>query len=283
LFQEIKKIKPSIKIIFLVETNFWSTSFSSKIQKYVGKQKLFSDFVLENVLYNIRTCDKVLVHNQNLKNDLASLLLKNKIEKPICVNLYGNNFETLIEGFNQAKKYKYRDPFQIKVVVELLDESDFDSLLKNVIEKSSDKCLFFVNTKVKHKKIINLKNATITHWYKELYLNNYDYQLIYGNCNVWNKSRFIFGKILDASFFAVHTIINSKSLFDYLPKNSKKMCSFKTTKEINTLLEEKDEAAFRERLSLVSKSKETTIEEYEFSNEKSLSIIDKYIENYLVF
>jgi hypothetical protein len=106
LFQEIKKIKPSIKIIFLVETNFWSTSFSSKIQKYVGKQKLFSDFVLENVLYNIRTCDKVLVHNQNLKNDLASLLLKNKIEKPICVNLYGNNFETLIEGFNQAKKLK---------------------------------------------------------------------------------------------------------------------------------------------------------------------------------
>lgn len=283
LFDEIRKIKPEMKIIFLVETNFWNNLFSSKLYKHAGKQKLFSEFVLENILFNIKTSDKVLVHNENLKNDLQLLLIKNKIEKPICVNLFGNNFETLIEGFTQPKKYKYRDPFQIKIVVELLDESDFDSLLKNVIEKSSDKCLFFVNTKVKHTKIVNLKQATITHWYKELYLHNYDYQLIYGNCNVLNKSRFIFGKILDASFFAVHTLINSKSLFDYLPKEAKKMCSFKNTKQTIELFDEVDEKAFRERLLLVSKSKEASSQEFEFSNEESSQIIEKYIENYLNF
>lgn len=276
LFIALKKIKPSLKIIFLVDVNFWNPQFSSQIEKHKSKQQQFSSFINENIKFNIRHCDKVLVHNENLKKSLESYLSVFGDETKIETNYFVNNYDMITEGFSRQDKRHDKEDYRLNIYVELLDEKDIHSFVKNIVDKSNSKCNFYIQTneEITNPKITTKKPITITHWYKEVYSIGYDYMIIYGTATAFTKSKFLSGKIIDCAFLKCHTIINSKSIFDYLDNETKDLCSCLNAKEILKLINEETDEDYQKRLTLAKKSKTNSLK-FEIQNKTEAEI-----ENY---
>lgn len=224
LFDIIKKTNPAIKIFTVIESDFSSKSFFEDFYSNLEdpnkktKKNEIKQFVDQQILENIKRSDILICHSFLLKTKIEKYLSDNNLEIPVKKVPLLNSKALIFEGIEETvKNYQLNDPNNIKVYVDFTDTASQSKFKKNVLKNAPENVTFFSrNCNIVSPNLKTFRNCTISHFYKEIYQNSYDYYLIYGSSNEHKISQFHEGKILDFCYFGGIPVVINPNIFKSL-------------------------------------------------------------------
>lgn len=234
-FDLIREIKPSVKIVFLVEPLFTHSKFYENLfkqneiktgVKFSKDQKQSAKKIIENsIIENIDKSDRVICSHKMVFESI-----QNKFPTKNIFLLQPKNYnEIIFEGLtDHLERMEYMSLNEIRVYVHFVnDGKSREKFIHEVIEKAPDHVVFYSQSNISEPNHVKLSKSTITHFYKELFTKNFDLSIIVGDYNDYDKSSsFLEGLILDCIFMHSYPIVNNSKL---LPENLQKIPTLNNT------------------------------------------------------
>lgn len=224
LFAAIRKLNPEIKIITVVQDAYFSPLFTKRLLKSFQEKQTHTAIaeitaqITKNINSSIVNADKVIVHGEALKTALTDYLKSKKIKKkPIEIMPLFQSYSVISEGMDPEKrKNKFRDPKFINVLIDIdEDYKNVKSFLSTVVDPAKPHIRFYTyHPSIKHKKVNNLKTASLTKWYTDLFQNCFDYTVYLAEVNDFTRSTFYFGSIIDTSMMGAIPIFLNKNFHE---------------------------------------------------------------------
>lgn len=208
---EIKKINPEITIIYNVEIDFTNHDLLKELKSQLQVNVSLLEFakkIEQHQLININSADIIVTHSQHLKNKLQKSTKNKKLKVEIIPIANDQNF--IRQGLKpEMSKTIFRDSNETKVYIEFSSIEDENDFIENILDKSPDNIVFY--SRSKNNKFLKLKPTTITHKYKELYMYNFDFYVLYSKNSSHDFLNIKIGELLDAAMFgAVPVVVNNK-------------------------------------------------------------------------
>jgi len=277
MFEWIKEINPAVKIIVLVEYDYTNVYYSREIAIIPAQQLKVVQVIRENVNYNLNGADLVLTHSDYM----LGVVLKELNECGIKTQVYKmpmyNHQDLILEGLDEKlAENQWKTSDFVSVFVDFLDEKSILTFIDRVVDKNGPNVKYFTRSEVNHPQVYTLKKASITHWYKELMNFKWDYYMPVGNSNLFTKSNFLQGRIIDCAFFGIQTLITAESIYKVLDIEIQEICTFVPMRELNKFLMEPTEKEYMDRLDRSNKILEMS-DSFNASNVAA----DKYSEIFL--
>lgn len=265
---QCRDINPAAKIIYFIDCEFWNHGFSRTIGTISGQQNKILAEINKNVFHNLIQCDRVVVHSDSLKTALCSWIREQEMvvdnrhdmasfdwEAFVQVIELCNDETLLNEGIVDNSKFTHRDPDHIRVFIECLDGQSINTVFKQIemmTEDPSRKSITFFsrNNFPPHPLIQKLKSVSLQHLPRELHANQYDYYLVCGKADLYNRHRFISGDIIEMAYFGAIPVVSSPQIYNALPDKIKNSSISLSLPSFFEKINETTEEDYRARVEL---------------------------------